>query len=132
MAIPAMTFATIFLQAKAPSSAGIGGIAPVLMPDVPVWEVLAFGALNPAVIAVAFLMGRALGRQQGQLAKLGIAAFAGAVAGIALLWIGTHLNMPFLATPARASGGIFIVSLIVGIVYAWGGYAVGLRDRRAS
>ena len=132
MAIPAMTFATIFLQAKAPSSAGIGGIAPVLMPDVPVWEVLAFGALNPAVIAVAFLMGRALGRQRGQIAKLGIAAFAGAVAGIALLWIGTHLNLAFLATPARASGGIFIISLVAGVVYARAGYAVGARSSRAS
>ena len=44
---------TVYVK-NGPSSAGIGGIAPVLMPDVPVWEVLAFGALNPAMIVVAF------------------------------------------------------------------------------
>lgn len=124
-----MKFATILLQAKAPTSAGIGGIAPVLLPDVPLATVLAYGALNPALIFVAFLMGRTLRRQGGQVAKLGIAAFAGAVAGIALIWIGTHLQLAFLATPARASGGIFIVSLVAGVVWAWIGYAIGTRGK---
>lgn len=123
-----MTFVTILLQALAPHSAGIGGVAPVLLPDVPFATVLAYGVLNPALIAIAFLMGRSLGAQHGQIGKLGIASFAGAVAGIALIWIGTHLQLAFLATPARASGGIFIVSLVAGLVYAWAGYVVGTRN----
>lgn len=129
-----MTFAAIFLQAnlpqaKAPSTQGIGGVPPLLLPDVPLWEVMAFGALNPAVIAVAFLMGRHLGRLNDQKAKLGIAAFAGAMAGFALIWVGTRLSIGFLATPARASGGIFIASVIFGIVWAAIGFAVGARER---
>lgn len=127
-----MTFAAIFLQAKAPSTQGIGGVPPLLLPDVPLWEVLAFGAFNPAVIAVAFLMGRQLGRSRDQKAKLGIAAFAGAMAGFALIWIGTRLSLGFLATPARASGGIFIASLIFGLVWAAIGYAAGRREAAKS
>lgn len=127
-----MRFASVLLQAKGAGSAGIGGIAPVLLPDVPVWEVLAFGAFNPAVIVVAFLMGRALGRQRGQMAKIGIAAFAGAAAGIALLWIGTHVSTTLLATPARAAGGIFIASLVFGLGWAWLGYALGERAAARS
>lgn len=127
-----MTIAAIFLQAKAPSTQGIGGVPPLLLADVPLWEVFAFGAFNPAVIAVAFLMGRQLGRSNDQKAKLGIAAFAGAVAGFALIWLGTRLSLGFLATPARASGGIFIASLLFGVVWAAIGYTAGRRDTKAG
>lgn len=124
------TLAALFLQAAHPTTAGIGGVAPVLLPDVPIALVLAFGALNPALIGVAFLMGRQLGQTDGQRAKLGIASFAGAIAGIGLIWLGTHLSTTLLATPARASGGIFIASLVFGLAWAWLGYGVGLRARR--
>lgn len=121
--------AVILLQAKTPSTQGIGGVPPLLLPDVPLWEVLAFGAFNPAVIAVAFFMGRQVGRALDQKAKLGIAAFAGAMAGFALIWLGTRLSLGFLATPARASGGIFIASLLFGLIWAAVGYRAGVRER---
>jgi hypothetical protein len=101
------------------SGAGIGGIAPVLLPDVPLVTVLACAALNPATIAIAYLMGR----RADQPAKILIAAFVAALAGAAVLWVGTLLRVSFLATPGRAAGGIFAVGLIFALAIAALGYA---------
>jgi hypothetical protein len=114
-----MPFALILLQK---GSAGIGGIPPVLMPDVPLTTVALFGALNPVTIAVAVLMGRALGARADQRAKIGIAAFAAAIAGSATLWLGTRIGLPFLATPGRAAGGIFVAGFLASLLYAGIGY----------
>jgi hypothetical protein len=115
VSIPMSLLAMVVLQ----GSAGIGGVAPVLLPDVPVSTVLAAAMLNPVTIVVAYLMG---GRAD-QRAKLLVAAFAAAVAGAALLWIGTLMRLPFLATAGRAAGGIFAVGLCFGLVVAAIGYA---------
>lgn len=85
---------------------------------VPLTEVALYALLNPAHIAVSFLMGR----KSDQLAKIGIAAFAGAIAGIALLYVVALIGIFDAPTAARASGGIFIASLLTGIVYAGAGY----------
>lgn len=99
-------------------SGGVGGIAPILLPDVPISSVLLFALLNPATIAVAYLMGR----RADQRPKIVIAAFAGALAGAALLWIGTLLRLSFLATPARAAAGIFAAGFVFALVWAAIGY----------
>ena len=80
---------------------GLGGVVPVLLPDVPITMVLLFALLNPATIAVAYLMGR----RADQWPKIVIAAFVGALAGALLLWLGTLLRFSVLATPARAAAG---------------------------
>lgn len=85
---------------------------------VPLSEVALYALLNPAHIAVAFLMGR----KADQPAKLGIAAFAGAIAGIAVLYVLALLQVFDAPTAARAAGGIFIASLLTGLVYAAAGY----------
>lgn len=85
---------------------------------VPLWDVALYALLNPAHIAVSFLMGR----KADQSAKLGIAAFAGAAAGIALLYLVALLGILHAPNAARAAGGIFIASLLTGLVYAWIGY----------
>ena len=54
-------------------------MGPDLQPDVPLLEVLLYGVLNPATIIIAFLMGR----KADDKSKIMIAAFAGAIAGIA-------------------------------------------------
>lgn len=85
---------------------------------VPLREVGLYALFNPAHIAVSFLMGR----KADQPAKIGIAAFAGAIAGIALLYVVALLGIFDAPTAARASGGIFIASLLTGLVYAGAGY----------
>ena len=115
--------AVAFLQK---GSAGIGGIAPVLLPDVPLALVAAAAALNPATIAVAIVMGRSLGQRRDQKAKLMIAAFAAAIAGAALLWLGTKLGISALATPARAAGGIFVASFFFAFLYSAIAYKASL------
>ena len=85
---------------------------------VPLSDVALYALLNPAHIAVSFLMGR----KADQWAKIGIAAFAGAIAGIALLYLTALLGIFHAPTAARAGGGIFIASLITGLVYAGAGY----------
>ena len=122
----AVALVLIFLQATK-GSAGIGGIPPVLLPDVPLLAVLTVAALNPATIAVAW----AMGRRADAPAKLLIAGFAAACAGALLLWLGTLVRLPFLATPARASGGIFAAGIVFGMVYAGVAYAVAKRQSSA-
>ena len=95
---------------------------PVPEGDVPLLTVAAFAALNPAVIAISFYMGR----QADQWAKLLIAAFASAVGGIALIWLAALLRLPLLATAGRAAAGIFVLSMILGLAWA----AIGYRSRR--
>lgn len=85
---------------------------------VPLKEVALYALLNPAHIAVSFLMGR----KADQPAKIGIAAFAGAVAGIALLYLVALFGVFDAPTAARAAGGIFIASLVTGLVYGGAGY----------
>ena len=88
---------------------------PDLQPNVSLWGLLAWAALNPAVFAVAWL----LGRQADQSAKLGIAAFAGALAGVALLWLAAWLQLRFAIDVARAGAGVFVTALPFGVLWAW-------------
>jgi MFS family permease len=122
------TLAVGLLQA-AKTVGGIGGVAPVLLPDVPLWTVAGFAALNPASIAVAFFLGKKLGQKQDQFGKILIAAFAGAIAGAALLWFGTLFRLSFLATAGRAAGGIFAAGCIASIGWAWLGYFFGTSKK---
>jgi hypothetical protein len=121
----ALPLAPLFLQATK-GSAGIGGIAPVLLPDVPLTSLLLIAALNPVTIAVAWMMGR----RADAPAKLLIAGFAASAAGAVLVWIGTLLRLGFLATPARAAGGMFVAGIAFATVYAWIAYRTRGPDVR--
>lgn len=94
-------------------------MGPDFQPDVPLGEVLLYGIFNPATIIVAYM----LGQRADDKAKIMIAAFGGAVAGAALLYIVTFLRLWDAPTLGRAIAGIFIVSLVAGFVYAAIGYA---------
>jgi hypothetical protein len=113
------------LSVLVPLAGGPGGVVPVLLPDVPVATVLLYAALNPVTIAVSYW----LGRRADQLAKILIAAFAGALAGAMFLWLGTLLRLPPLATPGRAAAGIFAAGMIFAMIPAAIGY---LRRNAAS
>ena len=81
-------------------------------------------ALNPAVIAVAFAMGRAADEPQ----KIVVAAFVAALAGSALVWVAAFIRV----LPARGIGGeagIFILEVLFGSVWAAVGYRARPRDR---
>ena len=92
-----------------------------LQANVSLWAVLAWAALNPVMIAVAFLMGR----RADQPAKLGIAAFAGAMAGVALLWLAARLQLGLATDVARGAVGVFVTSLPFGALWAWLGKSRG-------
>jgi hypothetical protein len=95
-------------------------LGPDFQPDVPLLEVLLYGTLNPATIVVAFM----LGRKVGDKSKIMIAAFAGAVAGVAILYVAAFLRLFDAPTLGRAVAGVFITSLIAGFLYAGVGYAL--------
>lgn len=87
--------------------------------------VVLFSALNPAMIAVTLVMGA----KADAPGKLPVAAFAGAIAGVALVWILAALHVEAVAKPARAAGGMFVLQIVFGLVWA----AIGYRFlRRAS
>ncbi len=95
-------------------------MGPDFEPAVPLSEVLLFGIFNPATIIVAFM----LGQRADAKAKIMIAGFAGAAAGAALLYLATLLRIGDAPTLGRAVAGVFIVSLVAGLIYATIGYAV--------
>ena len=99
---------------------------PDLQANVNLWGVLAWAALNPVTIAVAYLMGR----QADQAAKLGIAAFAGALAGIAVLWLAARLHVSFAIDTARAAAGVFVIGLGFGGLWAWAGRRMAAAQQR--
>jgi hypothetical protein len=100
-------------------------VGPDFQPDVPLLEVVLYGALNPATIIVAFMMGQ----KADDKSKIMIAAFAGAIAGVAVLYVVTLLRLWDAPTVARAIAGVFISSLVAGLFYAGAGY---LMKRRSS
>lgn len=80
-------------------------------------SIILIAALNPVVIAVAFLMGRAADQRQ----KIVVAAFAAALAGAIALWLATFVGL----VPAKGvggEGGVFVLSLLFGLFWAWLGF----------
>ncbi|MBX9683856.1 MAG: hypothetical protein K2X41_08715 [Hyphomicrobium sp.] len=94
-------------------------MGPELQPDVPLMEVALYAIFNPATIAVAFWLGRKADAKN----KLLIAAFGGAIAGVAALYIAALLRIWDAPTVGRAAAGVFVASLVTGLIYARIGYA---------
>ena len=81
------------------------------------WTLVLISLLNPAVIAVAFLMGR----RADQWQKLIVAAFAASLTGFILYWLVAELGL----LPIHALGGeaaILVMQLLLGFVWAGLGY----------
>ncbi len=109
-----MTLAAVLLQAVAQPLP-----PPDLQPDVHLLSVLAWAALNPVAIAVAYVMGQ----RADQPAKLGIAAFVGALAGVAVLWIAARLGLSIATDVGRGAVGVFVTALPFGVFWAWLGWS---------
>jgi len=96
-----------------------------MMPRLEPFDPLALviiAALNPAVLIVGFLMGRAADQPQ----KLVVAAFVAALAGSALVWLAALVHV----VPARGLGGeagLFVLQFILGLGWALIGYATQRR-----
>jgi len=81
------------------------------------WTLVLISLFNPAVIAVAFLMGR----RADQWQKLIVAAFAASLSGFILYWLAAELGL----LPIHALGGeaaILLMQLLLGFVWAGLGY----------
>jgi hypothetical protein len=98
---------------------------PDLQADVNLWAIVAWAALNPAMIATAYLMGR----RADQPAKLGIVAFAAAIAGVGCLWLAARLQLGVATDVARGAVGVFMTSLPFGMAWAWLGQSQFGRSR---
>jgi hypothetical protein len=79
--------------------------------------------LNPAVIIVAFWMGRNADQQQ----KLAVAAFAAALVGSVLVFVAVRLGMKGVSGVGRAAAGVFVAEFLFGLVWAWLGYHFARR-----
>lgn len=80
--------------------------------------VLLTALLNPAVIVVAFWMGR----RADQWQKVPVAAFAAALIGSALIYIAVRLGVTGVAGVGRAAAGVFIAQFLFGLAWACAGY----------
>jgi hypothetical protein len=83
--------------------------------------VLLTALLNPAVVVVAFWMGR----KADQWQKLPVAAFAAALVGSALIYIAVWLGVTGIAGVGRAAAGVFIAEFLFGMAWACAGYRLG-------
>jgi len=79
--------------------------------------------LNPAVIVVAFWMGR----NADQWQKLPVAAFAAALVGSGFVYVAIWLGVSGIVGISRATAGVFVAEFIFGLVWAAAGYALGRR-----
>ncbi len=79
-------------------------------------------AVNPAVIVVALLMGRAADQWQ----KLLVAAFAASLVGFLLYWIGGQVGL-FAIHAIGGEAAIFMLQLVFGLLWAGLGYAFRKR-----
>lgn len=79
-------------------------------------------ALNPAVIAVAFMMGR----RADQWQKLIVAAFAASIAGFLLYWLGGQVGL-FRVHALGGEAAIFMLQFVFGLVWAVLGYWIRPR-----
>ena len=92
-------------------------------PPVDLKDVLLTALLNPAVIIIAFWMGRSANQWQ----KLPVAAFAAALAGSALVFLAVEFGMPGVAGVGRAASGVFVAEFLFALVWAVVGYRFGPR-----
>ncbi len=79
-------------------------------------------AVNPAVIAVAVIMGRSADQWQ----KLPIAAFAASIAGFLLYWLGGEIGV-FKIHAIGGEAAIFMLQIVFGLI--WAGLAYALKSR---
>ena len=89
-------------------------------PAVPVdlQAVVLSALLNPAVIVVAFWMGR----HADQVQKLPVVAFASALAGSILIYAAVRIGMKSVVGVGRAAAGVFIAEFLFGLIWAWLGF----------
>lgn len=80
---------------------------------------LILAALNPAVIGVAFVMGR----RADQWQKIPIAAFAASVAGFLLYWIGGQIGL-FAIHAIGGEAALVVLGFAFGLVWATLGYTL--------
>lgn len=78
--------------------------------------ILLLSLLNPAAIAVGFLLGRSADQPQ----KIVLAGFIAGLAGAALAWL--LMAAGLTSAGPRLLTGIFITSGIVGVAAGWAGY----------
>jgi acetyl-CoA acetyltransferase len=93
------------------------------MTPVDLRDVVLAALLNPAVIVVAFWMGRSADQWQ----KLPVAAFAAAFAGSILLYVASRLGISGVDAVGRAAAGIFTAQFLFGLVWAYLGRRIGRR-----
>jgi hypothetical protein len=79
--------------------------------------------LNPAVIAIAFWMGR----NADQWQKLPVAAFTAALVGAVIVAVAARLNLVDLGGVDRATAGVFTIQFLVGLAWAYLGRRCGRR-----
>jgi len=89
-------------------------ITPDFQPDVDLKLITAIAALNPVVIGIAVY----LGHRCNQAAKLIVAGFAAALAGMIPLYLAGLLHMNFIAQAGRASAGILVIQTVFGTLWA--------------
>jgi uncharacterized membrane protein YeaQ/YmgE (transglycosylase-associated protein family) len=81
-------------------------------------HMLIFSLLNPGVIIVGLLVGRAA----DQVQKIIVGAFVAAIAGLLTAWIATKLGIPVGMRQPRNVAGLFVLGWMLGLFWSWVGF----------
>ncbi len=80
-------------------------------------DVLLLAIMNPATLVAGFLVGR----YADQIQKIVLGGFIAGIAGAMFAWL---LMLTGLFDPkVRLLGGVFVASAVLGVGWAWIGYA---------
>lgn len=89
-------------------------------------DVLLLALMNPATLAAGFLVGR----RADQVQKIVVGAFAAGIAGV--IFAGLLMLTRLYPPEVRLLSGVFVASFVLGLVWAWLGFATRRRDPDAS
>lgn len=87
-------------------------------------DVLKLSVMNVGTVAAGYLVGRRADQPQ----KIIVGAFASGIAGVVFAW--ALMLFGAVEMKPRLFVGIFVTSLLLGVVWTWIGYMAGAGARR--
>jgi len=88
-----------------------------------VLEIIVHAVMNPGTIVAGYLIGRNADQPQ----KIIVGAFAAGVAGVLFAWLVMKIRLS--PDSPKLFPGIFVLSFVLGALWAWLGYFAGTSRR---
>jgi hypothetical protein len=81
-------------------------------------HMILFSLINPGIILVGLLVGRAA----DQVQKIVVGAFLASLAGLLVAWLANMAGIPVGMKQPRNVAGLFILAWVLGLFWSWVGF----------